>query len=118
MWAPMKLLLDECITPAGTRIGWDIGRGVDVVHVNHRALDCASDVEVWRRAVADERAMVTINGADFIALAEKTPSHPGLFLMPSGYSRTEQLDCLKKICEFIAAEDAECRELSNRVFCA
>lgn len=112
----MKLLLDECITPKGTRVGWDIGRGVDVTHVNQRGLSLPGDAEIWQIACHEGRAIVTVNSSHFLSMAE-AGDHYGLFLMPSGYCRQEQLNCIKAICQFLADQDSELQDLTNRIFC-
>jgi predicted nuclease of predicted toxin-antitoxin system len=62
----MKLLLDEMYAPAiaeQLRV-----RGHDVVSVHdleYRALEGAPDEEVWSRAIAEDRALVSENVQDF-----------------------------------------------------
>jgi predicted nuclease of predicted toxin-antitoxin system len=108
----MRLMLDECVTPRGANCGWDLG--VDVAHISYRGRSGVSDTALWEYAEAEGRAIVTINEGDFVSRAKRR-THKGLVLMPSGLGRSNQLECLRAICKFIADENAAGRSLENRI---
>ena len=80
----MRLLLDEdsgahSLLNALRADGHDVERVVDV-----RALGTgASDAAVYAYAIADDRALITKNGADFIAIATGPgpATHPGVLIV-------------------------------------
>jgi predicted nuclease of predicted toxin-antitoxin system len=79
----MRLLLDEHVSPdvaSGFR-----ARGHDVVSVIDVGLRTADDPIVWQHAIRENRAVVTYNRDDFLALAsqsfEEEVSHPGLVMI-------------------------------------
>ena len=47
-------------------------------------MDSASDVDVFSRAYAEDRIVVTFNVDDFVPLAQDCELHCGLILLPSG----------------------------------
>jgi predicted nuclease of predicted toxin-antitoxin system len=95
----MKLLVDACLTPHASGVGWGIGggAGVDVVHVNHRDRRTDSDTSLFRYAQANGMAIVTINERDFANRAAKFFPHHGVFFMPEGLSRAEQIACANRL---------------------
>jgi predicted nuclease of predicted toxin-antitoxin system len=76
----MRLLLDEC---AGDRYlrdaliahGHDVLRSVDVLGGG------ADDPAVFAFACEHNRAVVTFNNADFVHLAARQATHPGILLI-------------------------------------
>jgi len=86
----VKLLLDENISP---KIAEVLRReGVDACGVRDRGLLEASDAEVFRRAFAEDRVVVTANVDDFYALAHSYDLHAGVVLVESGdLARDDQL---------------------------
>ena len=79
-----KLLLDENIPTALAhqlrRHGWD------AVHANEIGLKRAPDPQVLKRAVEENRVVVTFNSKDFIHLdanyRRERSSHPGIIVSP------------------------------------
>lgn len=83
----MRLLLDEdsgahSLLKALRAVGHDVVRVVDVVDLGAGA----SDAAVYGHAVTDDRAILTGNGADFIAIASlpHSPEHPGILVIHYG----------------------------------
>jgi predicted nuclease of predicted toxin-antitoxin system len=89
MMTPFRLLLDEMISPAIVAPLWE--RGIDAVALRDRSLLEVSDREVWRIAQDETRTVVTVNGKDFIRLAEREAVHSGVVIIPSGGTRPQQL---------------------------
>ena len=79
-----KLLLDENIPIALAR--QLRRRGWDAVHTNEIGLKRAPDPQVLKRAVEENRILVTFNSKDFIRLDAKYRSegstHPGILVSP------------------------------------
>jgi predicted nuclease of predicted toxin-antitoxin system len=111
---PPKLLLDENLSPA---IALTLAReGVDVVHVRDRGLLQATDIDVFARAFAEDRVLVTSDTGDFANLARGTTVHAGLiFFEESGLLRAEQLQLVRAALAVIATEFAAGRDMVNRV---
>ena len=61
-------------------------RGSDVIHATEAGLSGANDDSVFSFALESERALLTHNVADFLALTERYAAegraHAGLFLAP------------------------------------
>lgn len=83
------LLLDENISPKIVEQLW--ANNIDAVHIRDRDLLEAADQDIWRFANEQNRAVVTINGRDFLKLAQRSESHSGLIVIPSGANREGQL---------------------------
>lgn len=86
------LLLDENISPNIVEELWR--NDVDALHIRDRNLLEAPDHEIWRFANQENRAVVTINGRDFLKFAQKSESHSGLVVIPSGGNRVVQLNLI------------------------
>ncbi len=72
---PVKLLLDENVSP---HVALALrAAGIDAVHVRDRSMFGAADREVLRRALAEDRVLVTANVADFMKLvvSRNPPTH-------------------------------------------
>ena len=65
----MRLLLDENVSPSNVRALSEAGH--DAYHVRDRGLMGQPDHVIWRRAVDENRIVVTINARDFVRLAER-----------------------------------------------
>ena len=89
--APVKLMLDEMLSPAIAQQLRDRGHDVETIKGDplHEAL---SDPEVMNLARAQGRALVTNNLVDFRplhheAIAPGGPGHFGMVFMPGDYRR-------------------------------
>jgi hypothetical protein len=72
----VRLLLDEHYSP--TIAETLRGQGHDVVSVNERSdLRGVGDRELWRRAAAEGRALVTENAGDFMPLVREAAASGG-----------------------------------------
>ena len=60
----MKVLLDENITTKSVTVLEKYGH--DVIHVLHRFEAGRSDEDVFQLALQEERALITLNGKDFV----------------------------------------------------
>jgi predicted nuclease of predicted toxin-antitoxin system len=110
----MKLMLDECISPALVRPLWDMN--VDTTCTRDRAMLEATDQEVWRYAQREDRSVVTINAGHFERLARKTPRHAGLVIIPSGTSRDGQLKMITSVIESALVENVVLPSLRGRIY--
>jgi predicted nuclease of predicted toxin-antitoxin system len=111
---PPKLLLDENLSPA---IALTLtGEGFDVIHVRDRGLLRATDVDIFARALQEDRILVTSDVDDFAKLARAAIVHAGLvFFEDGGLLRAEQLRLAREALALIAAEYAADRDMVNRV---
>jgi len=79
----MYLVIDECcgkkLGPIAEDQGHAAQRSVEVAQLGRGA----SDADIFAFAAANGAVIVTINQGDFLALAEKGGSRPGLILLPS-----------------------------------
>jgi predicted nuclease of predicted toxin-antitoxin system len=72
-------------------------RGIDVMTTIEDGANRLTDPELWRRATALSRIVVTLD-QDFLAMAQKAQSHPGLvFCDVSGVSTRLLADNLELI---------------------
>ena len=111
---PPKFLLDENLSPA---IALTLTReGSDVVHVRDRGLLHAADVDVFARALQEDRILVTSDCDDFTKLARGAAVHAGLvFFEDGGLLRADQLRLAREALAIVSAELAAGRDLVNRV---
>jgi len=107
------LLLDECISPALVPDLWKVE--IDAICVRDRGLQSAGDYTIWRLAISERRAIVTINGRDFEKLAQRESHHPGVIVIPSGHGRAGQLDCIMRVVKWATEEHAIVPSLVRRV---
>jgi predicted nuclease of predicted toxin-antitoxin system len=75
----VKLLIDENLSPHVSELL--CSEGIDAYHVRDRGLLGASDPEVFARALAEDRIVVTANVGDFAALAAYSELHAGVILI-------------------------------------
>ena len=76
----MKFLIDECLSP--TLVAMARERGfLQSTHVTWLGLRSRQDWVLVRRAIDDDYILVTHDSADFTALMEREPRHPGLVCM-------------------------------------
>lgn len=104
----MRLLIDECLSPA--LVGEAHAAGHEAYHVVHLALAGAPDWEIARQAWSRELTFVTNNGEDFRRLYRRQPLHPGLVILVPNAARELQLVLFRAA----LAELAELGDLVNR----
>lgn len=97
----VRLLLDENLSPA---VALTLcAEGIDACGVRDRGLLEATDPEVFARAYADDRVVVTMNVGDFEHLARTCELHAGVVLLECGnLLRHEQLDVVRRVAVAIA----------------
>jgi predicted nuclease of predicted toxin-antitoxin system len=110
----LKLLLDENLSP---RVAVALrALGIDAVHVRDRSMFGATDPEVLRRALAEDRIVVTSNVSDFVRLAHSIELHAGVVLIEDGdLVREEQEAVVERAATLIQAALDAGREMINRV---
>ena len=108
----MRLLLDENVSPAIVRSLAKAGH--DVYHARDRGLTGQPDQVIWRRAIDENRVLVTINARHFVRLAEREELHGGLMTFPSGSAPPEQLALIVRAIERLGADLARGRDSMNR----
>jgi predicted nuclease of predicted toxin-antitoxin system len=94
----MCLVLDENISPTLVRRLWE--HQIDTVHVRDRGLLSSPDNVIWEFALSEKRAVVTINGQDFFALARQASVHHGVVVIPSGGLRDEMFSYIMAAIEW------------------
>jgi predicted nuclease of predicted toxin-antitoxin system len=110
----LRLLLDEMYPPA---LAADLQAvGIDAVSIYELGMAGTADPDLFAYAVADDRALLTENVADFVAIAAQHSStgkrHPGLLIALSNrFSRRPSGH--RKIVDAVAAHQAE--ELEDRI---
>jgi predicted nuclease of predicted toxin-antitoxin system len=97
----VKLLLDENISPKVAEV---LRReGIDVCGVRDRGLLEATDPEVFGKALAEDRIVVTVNVGDFEKLAGACELHAGVVLIERGdLLRNEQVEVVRHAVAAIA----------------
>lgn len=99
----VKLLLDENLSPAVAATLR--GEGRDAVHVRERGLLGEPDHVVMKKAMDEDRILVTSNVGDFEKLAHASDLHPGLVLVEDGQlARAEQLQVLHAVVRLLEDE--------------
>lgn len=91
----VKLLLDENLSP---KVAAALRRdGIDACGARDRGLLEATDPEVFARAFAEDRVVVTANVRDFEKLARSCELHAGVVLIECGeLLRDEQLELVRR----------------------
>ena len=84
----MKFLVDHQLPAALAR--WLAGRGEDAVHVLDLALDSSPDADLWSRAEADQRIVIS-KDEDFFHLANRVGETGRLLWVRLGNCRTATL---------------------------
>lgn len=116
--APVKLLLDEMLSPAIARALRDRGHDVEAIKGDPRR-EALSDAEVMDLARSRGRALVTNNLVDSRPLHHEavTPGgsgHFGMVFMPGGYRRTRaDVGRIVEALEVALAEFPGDRDLAN-----
>jgi len=86
----MRLLIDECLSPALVRVA--NGLGYEAYHVVHRGWAGLTDGQVLQVVVREEFVIVTNNRDDFLALIRGVELHPGLIVILDNVRRNAQMD--------------------------
>ena len=76
----MKFLIDECLSPTLAAMARERGFP-ESTHVTWLGLRSRQDWVLLQRAIDDGYILVTHDSADFTALVEREPRHPGLLCM-------------------------------------
>jgi predicted nuclease of predicted toxin-antitoxin system len=108
----VRLLVDENVSPSIVRLLNDAGH--DAYHVRDRGLGGEPDHVIWRRAVDENRVLVTINARDFVRLAKREELHGGLVTFPSGSRPAEQLILILRAIERFEVDGAHGQDCMNR----
>jgi len=97
----VKLLVDENLSPKVAEV---LRRdGIDACSVRDRGLLEATDPEVFARAFAEDRVVVTVNVCDFEKLASACELHAGVILIECGdLLRDEQVEVVRHAVTAIA----------------
>lgn len=92
--APIKLLVDENLSPALAELARQ--RGHHSQHVNEIGLNRAGDPILMERILEEDWILVTNNGQEFLARYEsRAPLHAGLVILMSANGRREQEEAFK-----------------------
>ncbi len=95
----VRLLIDENISPNIVPRLWEVG--IDATHVRDRTMLRASDYKVLQFAQGENRAVATIDDADFEKLVKRMSTHCGIVVVPSGGKRDEQYEYVLEIGKFL-----------------
>lgn len=105
----MRLLIDECLSPALLEVAHQYG--VEAYHVAHRGLSGAKDHAILRLMLEQGFTLVTNNRDDFLALIGDAELHPGLIVILPNVSRADQI----RLFELALREAIAGKSLINRV---
>jgi len=94
-----SLLTDENMSPFLVSRLWEAG--CNTVAVRDRGMLRASDPDVWGYAMREWRTLVTINENDFVKLALREQTHPGLIIIPSGGTRERQFEYITAATNYV-----------------
>jgi predicted nuclease of predicted toxin-antitoxin system len=97
----ISLLLDEGVSPSLTKLLAECD--FDAVALRDRSRLRLEDHEVWELALTEARTVVTINARHFRRLASITAWHPGVLVIPSGGTRTEQYSYITSAVDWVTA---------------
>lgn len=82
-------LIDECLSPVLVSVARE--HGFEASHVTAVGLSGATDRRVLDHALAQDLAVVTANGVDFLRLVARMMDHPGVVLLRPNVSRGPQV---------------------------
>jgi len=85
----VKLLVDECLSPALAAVAH--AQGCEAYHVAHRGWAGLSDPQLLKHLIHKDLVLVTNNRDDFLALVGGTEVHPGLIVLVDNVRRSEQI---------------------------
>lgn len=101
----MRFFVDENLTPSLTKVCQEAG--YEATSVRDRGMLNATDREVSRLCLDEERILVTNNAVDFLELARESGLHPGLVFLPLGSGEEMRASMAAAIAEIerLAGED-------------
>ncbi len=109
----MKFLLDECLSHVFSRRLADRGYP-DAVHPIHFGLRSVDDHIILRRALAQDRIIVSANADDFRPLIAHEAIHPGLIALPN-VEREHSWHLLESALSFIELQPNPLDYMINRL---
>ncbi len=111
----MRFFVDENLSPTLAAVCRDAG--YDATSVRDRSMLSATDREVSRLCIDEERILVTNNAIDFLTLAERDGLHPGLVFIPLGSGEETRASMRTAIAEIgrLAAETEPAALMINSV---
>lgn len=109
----MKFLLDECLSHAFAQRPANSGYP-DSVHPIHLGLLMAEDHVIVRRALREDRVVITANADDFRTLLSRETVHPGLITLPNA-EREDSWRLLQLALAFIELQPSPADYMVNRV---
>lgn len=77
----VRLLVDECLSPALVRVAHE--HGFEAHHVVHLGWESRSDAYLFQRLIEDEFTLVTNNWRDFRPMLQRTGLHAGAIILPN-----------------------------------
>lgn len=86
----MRILIDECLSPALVTVANDLG--FEAYYVAHRGWAGYTDGQLMREILREEFVLVTNNRDDFLGLIRGVELHPGLIVFLDNVRRSVQLD--------------------------
>ena len=108
----MKFLIDKCLSPSLAAMARSRGYP-ESTHVAWLGLRSRQDWALVRRAVEDGYPTVTNNSADFTALMERDPAHPGLVCIDVAHGLMS-LDVQQRLFGYALAQIAN-TDLTGRI---
>ena len=108
----MKFLIAECLSPSLAAMARTRGYP-ESTHVAWLGLRSRPDWALVRRAVEDGYTTVTNNSADFSALMERDPAHPGLICIDVAHGLMS-LDVQQRLFGYALAQSAD-TDLAGRI---
>lgn len=86
----MRILIDECLSPALVTVANDAG--FEAYHVAHRGWAGYTDGQLLREILREEFVLVTNNRDDFLELIKGLELHSGLIVLVDNVRQSVQFD--------------------------
>lgn len=86
----MRILIDECLSPALVTVAYDAG--FEAYHVPHRGWAGYTDGQLLREILREEFVLVTNNRDDFLELIKGLEVHSGLIVLVDNVRQSVQFD--------------------------
>ena len=106
--ASVRLLIDECLSPALAREAQNAG--IEAYHVAHLGMARLRDAAIVEFAIARDMTLVTNNASDFRRLYARQALHPGLVIIVPNVEQQMQLLLFQAVLKELQAR----AELINR----